>query len=196
MASYAPGYSSLTGSTRMIGGAATAPKQTLLQMLKENLPVSPDIGASKYFQERWTALTNLNEIRLTQIFEVIQYGLLYLGSSFIVAVSIDYLFPKYDTEKSTRGIIGEIILQVIVLLIVVFYMRKLVKLVPMLFVVNFDFDGDGRIPTYRPYESTEYMGDLVMYLVFIAVQRNLLFKITEVGDRANTWLDAHYKKLQ
>jgi hypothetical protein len=195
MASYAPGYTSLTGPTRIMGGAA-APKQTLLHMLRENLPVSPDIGASKYFQERWSALTNLNEIRLTQIFEVIQYGLLYLGASFAVAVSIDYLFPKYEAEKSTRRLIGEIVLQVIVLLVAVFYMRKLVKLVPMLFIVNFDFDGDGRIPTYRSYESTEYMGDLVMYLVFIAVQRNLLFKITEISDRLQTAMSNYHNQIK
>ena len=82
----------------------------------------------------------------------------------------------------------EIIFQIIALIIGAFYIRKIVKIMPFLFVINYDIDGDGRIPKYRPYQSTEFEGELMMGLVFIASQKNLLNKIDLISDRLYAYL--------
>ena len=49
--------------------------------------------------------------------------------------------------------------------------------------LNLDIDGDGRIPRYRPYESTEFQGELMMGVIFISSQRNLIKKVELLSDR-------------
>lgn len=185
--SYTPGYGPINGINRMSGGAA-AKVPSLLHSMRESLHISPDVNSGAYFKSRWDKLFNMNEIRLMEIFEILQYGTLYLGFTFFAGVGLDYLFPKYDKEKATRTILAEVVLQCLLLILSAFFVRKLVKLVPFLFVVNFDLDGDGKVPFYRPYESTEYMGEMMMSVIFISVQLNLLRKVNELSARLYTWL--------
>ena len=150
--------------------------------------IHPVPNAIDHIQDRTQKLLNFNEIRVMELLEIVQYGLGYMGLAFIIGVSLDYLFPRFDEEQDTHQVLIEIILQIILLLIGAFYIRKIVKIMPFLFVVNFDIDGDGRIPKYRPYESTEFEGELMMGLVFVASQRNLLNKIDLISTRLYAYL--------
>jgi hypothetical protein len=150
--------------------------------------VHPVPNAIEHIQDRTQKLFNFNEVRIMELLENVQYGLGYMGLAFIIGVSLDYVFPKYDEEQDTRQVILEIALQIVLLIVGAFYIRKIVKIMPFLFVINFDIDGDGRIPKYRPYESTEFEGELMMGLVFVASQRNLLNKIDLVSERLYAYL--------
>ena len=167
----------------MLGGS-----KSILHNMKETLPISPDVNSYTYFMDRLQKLFNLNEVRIMELLEVVQYGALYLITTFIAGVSLDYLFPKYDAKKDTKRILAEVFLQSILLIISAFYVRKIVKLCPFMGVVNIDLNGDGRIPKYRPYESTEYMGEMMMSVIFISVQMNLLRKVNELSTRLYTWI--------
>jgi len=180
-----------------IGGAGAAQKPyTLLQSMRDSLPISPDVNAVEYFKTRWGSLFSFNEIRIMEIFEIIQYGSLYLVASFITGCGLDVLFEKYDEETTTKKLIIDVVLQTIAILIVVFYIRKIVKLVPFMSVINFDLNGDGKIPAYRPYETAAVNGDLIIVLVFFATQLNYIKKITELSMRLFDYIDSKYKKEQ
>lgn len=150
--------------------------------------IRPVPDAIEHIHDRASKLFNFNEVRIMELLENVQYGLGYMSLAFIIGVALDYIFPKFDNEQETHQVVMEVTLQIILLIIGAFYIRKIVKIMPFLFVIQFDIDGDGRIPKYRPYESTEFEGELMMGLVFVASQRNLLNKIDLISDRLYTYL--------
>ena len=150
--------------------------------------VHPVPNAVRHIEDRASKLFNFNEIRIMELLENIQYGLGYIFTTFIAGVTLDYVFPSYDEKKETQTLFLEIVVQAILLIIAAFYVRKIVKIMPFMFVLNLDIDGDGRIPRYRPYESTEFQGELMMGVIFISSQRNLIKKVELLSDRLYKYL--------
>jgi len=150
--------------------------------------IHPVPNAVKYIESRTEKLLRFNEVRIMELLENIQYGVGYIVTTFLAGVTLDYIFPLYNEETPTENLIFEIVFQSILLIIAAFYIRKLVKIMPFLFVINFDVDGDGRIPKYKPYESTEFQGELMMGVIFIASQLNLIKKVELLSERMYKYL--------
>lgn len=74
-------------------------------------------------------------------------------------------------------IVIQVILQAVAVIIAVFYIKKLAKLVPFMFVLNWDLDGDGRVSPYKSYRTMEYNGNITIGLVLLASQFNFIKKI-------------------
>jgi len=106
---------------------------------------------------------------------------IYFVLGFITGTGLDALFPKFDEKKGLDWVTIELFGQAISIIIVIFYIKKIAKLVPFLFVLNWDLNGDGRIPKYRPYESYEYGGNIMIGLVLIGSQFNFLKKIDMIS---------------
>jgi len=118
-----------------------------------------------------------------EILESIQYGLGYLFIGFIAGALVDALFPKYDETKDTFTVFAETVIHSMLLIIVVFYVRKIVKIMPFLFVINIDTNGDGKIAKYHPYQATEYSGELMIALILVGSQLNLIKKVDLLSRR-------------
>ena len=69
--------------------------------------IHPVPNALEHIQERTQKLLNFNEVRIMELLENIQYGLGYMGLAFIIGVSLDYLFPKFDEEQDTRVVLDQ-----------------------------------------------------------------------------------------
>ena len=141
------------------------------------LPFRVEPGALKTFVKRFKSLVDFDEIRVMQLLENIQYGVIYFVLGFITGTGLDTLFPKFDEKEPISDVILQVLGQAITMILVIFYIKKIAKLVPFLFVLNWDLNGDGRIPKYRPYESYEYGGNIMIGLVLIGSQFNFLKKI-------------------
>ncbi len=135
-------------------------------------------NAGEYIRRRWNSLIKFDEIRLNEILESLQYGLGYLIVAFITGIGLDYLFPQADENKDTWKTGLEVLAQALALIIVAFYLRKLVKIVPFFMY----YSGSGR-PVFRAHESSEYQGEFMMSVIFISVQDNLLKKVNILSDR-------------
>ena len=129
-----------------------------------------------HFMSRIRKLFNLNTIRINELSETIQYVILYGIVTFYVGTWVNALFPKFDNKKETHWLMLEVLAQAVVLVICVFYMRKLVKAVPFLFYIP------GGVK-YRPYLSTEFHGEIVISIIFISLQINLVKKLEELSKR-------------
>jgi hypothetical protein len=147
--------------------------------------VKPDPRALEHVRERSQKLFLTNDIRLMELLESIQYGVAYLIVGFSVGVILDYSFPAYDEKVSTRNLFLEVALQCLLLIIFTFYLRKLVKVMPFLFML--DFTGSGRV-SYKPYEAEEYGGEIMIALVFLGAQFNLIKKLDLLSRRFYKWL--------
>ena len=90
----------------------------------------------------------------------------------------------------------EVLLQGILLAITVFYVRKIVKIMPFLFVLNTDINGDGKVDAYHPYQATEYSGEVMIALVVVGAQFNLIKKIDLLSRRLYKWIYGEEKKIE
>jgi hypothetical protein len=147
--------------------------------------IGPEEHALDHMRERTEKLLLRNEIRLMELLEGIQYGVLYLVAGFAAGVALDYSFPPYVEQVRTSTLFVEVALQCLLLIIVTYYLRKIVKIVPFLFVI--DFTGKGR-STYKPYEVEEYGGEVMIALVLLGAQFNLIKKLDLLSRRFYAWL--------
>ena len=129
-----------------------------------------------HFISRVRKLFNLNTIRINEIAEIIQYTILYGIVAFYVGTWINAAFPHFDKSKSSTELMLEVLGETIILTICVFYIRKLVKIVPFLFYLP------GK-RAYNPYLSTEFHGEIVISVIFITLQTNLVKKLEELSKR-------------
>ncbi len=141
-------------------------------------PIGPASDWKEYTRSRWNKLVSLSDVRGMEILESLQYGFLYSIAAFFIGVTIDWGFPDFNEETKTQTLAIEVILQSLVVILAVFYLRKLVKVVPFLFA--FHWAGASK---YRPYESSEYSGEVVLSVIFFATQFNLIKKLDLLSRR-------------
>lgn len=143
-----------------------------------------------YSKERLHKLFLFNDVRGMELLESIQYGVLYSFSAFFTGVTIDWAFPDFNEETKTQTLALEVILQSLIVIVAVFYLRKVVKVVPFLFA--FHWAGASK---YRPYESSEYSGEVILSLIFFATQFNLIKKLDLLSRRFYHTLFEEEKKV-
>jgi hypothetical protein len=140
-------------------------------------PFSIDKNASKYFMQRVQSIFRLDEVRVMQILEITQYSIIYFVLGFMLGAGLEIIFPDFDENMPIENVIIEVLAQLVLFVVLVFYVRKIAKLIPFLFVLNWDLNGDGKIPKYKPYLTAEYSGEITIGLVLIGSQLNFLRKI-------------------
>jgi hypothetical protein len=147
--------------------------------------IRPADHAMEHIKTRTQKLFLTNEVRVMELLENIQYGILYLVLGFAIGVTLDYSFPTFNEQTKTSILFLEVALQSSLLIVLTFYLRKIVKIVPFLFVI--DFSGQGK-STFRPYEASEYSGEVIIALVFLGAQFNLIKKLDLLSRRFYAWL--------
>jgi hypothetical protein len=143
------------------------------------LPFKLQKKYNKYVENRIEKLTRHDEVRIMELLESIQYGLGYFFVGFFLGVGTDMLFPVFDPKKDEGTVFVEVILQCITLIVVVFYCRKIVKLMPFVFAFN---------SKYRVHESDEYHGEIMIAVILIGVQINLIKKLDFLSKKVYKWM--------
>lgn len=131
--------------------------------------------AKKHIEERIFSLFECDTIRVSQILEAFQYGVVYLIIGFLAGSFLDTLFPLPDEMKETNQLLLEVIGQCLLFILFVFYIRKVVKIMPFIFYIPGS--------KYVPHEISEYDGEIMIGLVLIATQFGLLKKIDILSKR-------------
>lgn len=147
--------------------------------------VKPEGRAMEHIRERSEKLFLNNEVRVMELLESIQYGVLYLVFGFGLGVFLDYSFPAYNERVKTWPLFLEVSLQCLLLIVLTFYLRKVIKIVPFLFMI--DTGGKGG-SSYKPYESSEYGGEVMIAIVLLGAQFNLIKKLDLLSRRFYSWL--------
>jgi hypothetical protein len=162
----------------------------------KTFPITPEKGYKQHIQERIQSLFLFNEVRVMELLETVQFGLGYLFVGFGAGTLLDYSFPAFKETIDTKQLFLEVLLQGILLAIAVFYVRKIVKIMPFLFVLHTDLNGDGRVDKYHPYLASEYSGEVMIALVVIGAQFNLIKKIDLLSRRLYKWLYNEEKTVE
>jgi hypothetical protein len=147
--------------------------------------IKPEDHAMEHIRERSEKLFLNNEVRFMELLESMQYGILYLVAGFGLGVTLDYSFPSYNEQVKTGTLFFEVTLQCLLLILLTYYLRKVIKVVPFLFMI--DFTGSGK-SKYKPYQSEEYGGEVMIAIVLLGAQFNLIKKLDLLSRRFYKWL--------
>ena len=118
-------------------------------------------------KNNFSDLVTFDDYRLTQLFEIIQYSVLYIVICLITGIYLDYLFPDPDETKSTLHILLELSFQSIIVALSVFYIRKICHLVPLMF----------KVKNFKEIHTREYDGEIIVAIVFFTTQKKIFEKI-------------------
>jgi hypothetical protein len=140
-------------------------------------PFSIEKESLKSFHERFNSILRFDEVRIMKLLEIFQYSIIYFFCGFLLGTTLDTLFPKFEETKDISIVVVEVISQLVSFAILIYYMRKIVKLIPFFFIINWDLNGDGKVGKYRPYTTNEYEGEFTIGIVVVASQLTLLKKI-------------------
>ena len=123
----------------------------------------------KYTNERFNRLIKMDTIRRYRLLEIVQYTTFYMMLTLAIAPRLDELFPTLDEKKAYSTILFESILQIVIVSICIFYVKKIVKLIPPIgLLLN---------PSFVVGTTQEYHGEMVMGLVLVHAQKKLASKI-------------------
>jgi len=118
-------------------------------------------------------LVTFDDYRLTQLFEIIQFSVLYIIICLLTGIYLDYLFPEPDETKSSLHILIELSVHSVIVALSVFYIRKVAKLVPLIFQVK----------NFREIHTREYDGEIIVAIVFFTTQKKIFEKISILHKR-------------
>ena len=121
-----------------------------------------------HIRTRFQKLIIFDDIRLYKLLEIIQYAFLYALVTIPLSAFIENMFPKADPYEKWWIIFIEVILQLIIVAVFVYYIQKIVKIAPFIFG-----NGSG----YQKYRTFEYRGTITIGLIFVGTQMNLINKI-------------------
>ena len=124
-------------------------------------------------------LVKFDDFRLGELFEILQYSILYIMICLITGIYLDHIFPDPDENKSTLRIMLELSIHSIVVAIAVFYIRKICHLFPLFF----NFKG------FREIHTKEYDGEIIVAIVFFTTQKKIFQKINLLHKRLLKGLD-------
>ena len=128
----------------------------------------------KHISENLKKLLTVDKVRGHHILEILEYSLLYAVVAGLAALGIEKIFPSPDEQKSSQRIVVEVLLQCMLSAVAVYYIRKVVKIVPYIFETSAD---------YNPHDVMEYNGEIMIAIVFIGFQKNLLTKLDILRKR-------------
>jgi hypothetical protein len=142
---------------------------------------------SRSFQGRLHQLITMDTIRKYKIIEMIQYTFFFFVLSFIVATILNKTYYRKiynedeeieNKEKTLLGTVKLILLvffETMFLTILVFYMKKLVLLVPSY--------GSMKNKSFVPFTTVSYVCDFTLLFAFIEMLPEYRKQFERLGDR-------------
>lgn len=126
-------------------------------------------------------IVDMSDIRIQKLLEISQSAVSYFFVGFTVGIFLETLLPKVTHVKqmSTSKILFALILRFIILSIAVFYIHKIVQLIPFIFHYS-----DNYIPGIRG--ESKFGGTVLLIAILYRTQPSIYTLIDELNLRAIT----------
>jgi hypothetical protein len=131
-------------------------------------------GAAKHFEQGMDDLMRLDKGRLNELLEIVQYGAAYCITAFVASSALNLFFTPYSESVSTGRLAAEVIWELLLNVITIYYLRLFVKAMPALHLVGARNDA---------YKTTEFNGEVAIGIIFIGVQFRLIKKLDLLANR-------------
>lgn len=132
----------------------------------------------KYYQNRFQQILSFDEIRIGKIIEIFQFSLVFTILAVIGAyLTNEYLLFDFNGNENILHIFLTLSLELAVLTILVFYLRKVTLLVPSLAAILFT--------NFRPYTTIELGMTTIMVFVLIGGLDKISYKVKLLNNKFN-----------
>ena len=117
-------------------------------------------------------LLEFNHIRIQKLLHMSQNAVITAIFSFMVGISIDKLFDIKEKESNNELVLKGLI-QLIIIIIGVYYLRKLTKFIPFLLRFTESYN-----PFHKSKDGENLMGSTIAIVIFfVSTQKNLQERI-------------------
>jgi hypothetical protein len=134
-------------------------------------------------------IVNFNKIRFLKFVELLQYTIIFYFIAILISKFLNkYLFTTKEKEikkYSFMKLSSSIILQLFILIITFFYIRKIVKAIPSIAgLISKDF---------IPLTTLEYSMHIAFVFFFLEIIKNLKLKISLIEEKLPSILNKLFK---
>lgn len=121
-------------------------------------------------------LLRFDLVRASKLLEISQYSIVLFFLGFYAGSFIDNVLPKYDEKMSDLELFRDLILQLVMISVSAYYIKKITALIPFMFSLT---------SSYVPSKKGEaaFGGALAMAIIFVSVQKNFIKKIGLLHER-------------
>ena len=139
------------------------------------------------FEERWNKLVSMDQIRGLKIMEIAQYTILYFALSLLVARFLNVVYydkikmnreKEYKQRKRTIAglfkLIFIICIELILLIIIMFYIRKVVLLVPSVGLLYNEH--------FKPHTTMHFIVEMALMFAFIEMMPEFRIQFERLGE--------------
>ena len=132
----------------------------------------------KYYQNRFQQILSFDEIRIGKIIEIFQFSLVFTILAVISAyITNEYLLFDFHGSENILHIFLTLSLELAVLTILVFYLRKVTLLIPSLAAILFT--------NFKPYTTIELGMTTIMVFVLIGGLDKINYKVKLLNNKFN-----------
>ena len=130
------------------------------------------------YKDLVSSLLEFNTVRIQKLLHMSQNAVITAIFSFVLGVCIDKSFD-IKQEESNNELILKTLLQLVVIIIGVYYLRKLTKFIP--FMLRFT---ESYNPFHKSKDGESLMGSTIAIVIFfVSTQKNLQDRIDEFSKR-------------
>jgi len=132
----------------------------------------------KYYQNRFQQILSFDEIRIGKVIEIFQFSLVFTVLATIGSyITNKYLLFDLNGNENILHIFLTLSLELAVLTILVFYLRKVTLLVPSLAAILFT--------NFKPYTTIELGMTTILVFVLIGGLDKINYKVKLLNNKFN-----------
>jgi hypothetical protein len=141
-----------------------------------------------HFRAGMKDFLRLDQVRLMNITGSIFYGFIYILLFLIMGIILHSIFPVTTSSQSLSSLFGWILLHCFIIIISVFYIRKLVESIPGPIYYFPEYLKKLQQEGLILHGIDEYKGDMAASVIFIGTQYRLLEKIALLTNKLSLLL--------
>lgn len=130
----------------------------------------------QFHNENFQRLIRFDRVRISKLLEIIQHGIIVFVLSFYIGSAIDKYFQKADDSWSNQDLILSLLAQFSILMIAVYYIRKIAEVIPFFFSLTKEYVSNKKGEVLTGYA-------VATAIIFVGVQKNFLSKIEILKKR-------------
>lgn len=134
------------------------------------------VNGNNKFNQKIETLTRMDTVRISKLLEITQYAFLTFIFAFFIGGYLDKLFYVRDKDTKTYILIRDVALQLFLIIIIAYYIRKLVLIFPFMFSISKDY-----IPSAKGEAQNGIA--LALAIIFLTVQPHFQANIDELKRR-------------
>ena len=121
-------------------------------------------------------LFRFDTLRISKLLEMIQDGIIIFILAFYLGSAIDRLCGIADDNMTNTQLWGWIILQLVINIVAIYYIRKIAEIIPFMLSINSNYMSNkkGEINAASGFVSS---------IIFVGVQKNFQAKLTLLKTR-------------